>query len=94
VKICFSWRRYRHDFLDNGFGIEWFDENDESTRKTITEESIHEQDSIEHSSSKRSRSVITVQSINHNATRLPAHIWRSLAKVETRISVPLNIVFE
>ncbi len=59
-------------------------ENDDETRKTITEESINEQDSINnhnHINSKYSRPIITVRSINNNATRLPAHIWRSLAKV-------------
>jgi hypothetical protein len=59
-------------------------ENDQESRKTITEESINEQDSINNHdpiNSKHSRPIITVRSINNNATRLPAHIWRSLAKV-------------
>ncbi len=53
--------RYRHDLLENGFGIEWMDDNDENHSKN---------------------SVISVRSVynNHN-TRLPAHIWRSIAKV-------------
>ncbi len=70
--------------LGNGFGIEWMNENDQESRKTITEESINEQDSINNHdlvNSKHSRPIITVRSINNNATRLPAHIWRSLAKV-------------
>ena len=62
-KILFISRlnRYRHDLLENGFGVEWMDDNDENHSKN---------------------SVISVRSVfnNHN-TRLPAHIWRSLAKV-------------
>jgi hypothetical protein len=76
--------RYRHELFDNGFGIEWTNENDDESRKTITEESINEQDAINNQNSinsKHSRPIITVRSINNNATRLPAHIWRSLAKV-------------
>ncbi len=69
-EICFSYlnkidsffrNRYRHDLLENGFGVEWMDDNDENHSKN---------------------SVISVRSVynNHN-TRLPAQIWRSLAKV-------------
>jgi hypothetical protein len=58
------------------------DDNDDESRKIITEESTNEQDLINnYINSKHSRSIITVRSINNNATRLPAHIWRSLAKV-------------
>jgi hypothetical protein len=76
--------RYRHELFDNGFGIEWISDNDDESRKSITEESINEHDSINNNhqnNSKHSRSIIAVRSINNNATRLPAHIWRSLAKV-------------
>lgn len=85
-----NWFRYRHELFDNGFGIEWTNENDEDeeddqSKKIITEESLSEHDSIHHqqqqNNGKHSRSIITVRSINNNATRLPAHIWRSLAKV-------------
>lgn len=77
--------RYRHELFDNGFGIEWMSENDDESNKIITEEFINEQDSINYLNSinpKHFRSVITVRAINNNATRLPAHIWRSLAKVK------------
>jgi hypothetical protein len=59
-------------------------ENDDQSRKTITEESINEQDLINNQNYidiKHSHPIITVRSIDNNATRLPAHIWRSLAKV-------------
>ncbi|CAF0781508.1 unnamed protein product [Rotaria sordida] len=63
---------YRHELLDNGFGMQWMDDNDE----------------INSTNSKHS--VISVRSVynNHN-TRLPAHIWRSLAKV-----IPGDVVME
>jgi hypothetical protein len=82
--------RYRHELFDNGFGIEWISENDDESRKIITEESINEQESINNhheNNSKHTRSIITVRSINNNATRLPAHIWRSLAKVSVILSL-------
>jgi hypothetical protein len=82
--------RYRHELFDNGFGIEWMSVNDDESRKTITEESINEQDSMNnhnHNNSKHSRPIISVRSINNNATRLPAHIWRSLAKVSYVLSL-------
>lgn len=61
-------------------------EDDDESQKIITEEFINEQDSINnlnHINSKHSRPIITVRAINNNATRLPAHIWRSLAKVDS-----------
>ena len=90
--------RYRHELFDNGFGIEWTNENedddddDDQSKKMITEESINEHDSIHHhqqqqtNNDKHTRSIITVRAINNNATRLPAHIWRSLAKVSLRLN--------
>lgn len=76
--------RYRHELFDHGFGVEWMDENDEEPTRTITEESHIEHESLPDThqiTSKSSRSVIAVRSIYQNNTRLPAHIWRSLAKV-------------
>jgi hypothetical protein len=76
--------RYRHEVFDNGFGIEWMDDSNDEPTRTITEESNNDQDLINnhnHTNSKHSRSIITVRSVYNNATRLPAHIWRSLAKV-------------
>lgn len=63
LSFFFSYR-YRHDSLDNGFGVHWMDDNDENN------------------SINSKNSVISVRSVynNHN-TRLPAHIWRSLSKV-------------
>jgi hypothetical protein len=84
IDVIFVYR-YRHELFNNEFGIEWMDDSDNEPTKTITEESPNEQDSINnhnHVNSKHSRSIITVRSINNNATRLPAHIWRSLAKVK------------
>jgi hypothetical protein len=57
--------RYRHELLDNGFGIQWMDDNDENNP------------------TNSKHSVISVRSVHdNNNTRLPAHIWRSLAKVK------------
>ena len=62
----------------------------------ITEESINEHESNHHqqqqqqqenTNGKHARSMITVRAINNNATRLPAHIWRSLAKVSLSLSI-------
>ncbi|CAF1218492.1 unnamed protein product [Rotaria magnacalcarata] len=55
---------YRHELFDNGFGVQWMDDNDENN------------------SMNSKNSIISVRSVynNHNS-RLPAHIWRSLAKV-------------
>jgi hypothetical protein len=52
--------------LDNGFGMQWMDDNDENN------------------STNSKHSAISVRSVynNHN-TRLPAHIWRALAKVKS-----------
>lgn len=93
--------RYRHELFDNGFGIEWTNENDDDeeddqSKKIITEESLNEHDSIhqqqqEHNG-KHSRSIIAVRAINNNATRLPAHIWRSLAKVRVLNSIINNLI--
>ncbi|CAF1319459.1 unnamed protein product [Adineta steineri] len=83
---------YRHELFDNGFGIEWMDDNDDEPSKTITEESTNDQDSTNnqnHINSNRSRSVITVRSTANKTTCLPAHIWRSLAKI-----VPGDVVVE
>jgi len=82
--------RYRHELFNNDFGIEWMDDSDNEPTKTITEESSIDQDLINnhnHVNSKPSRSIITVRSIHNNATRLPAHIWRSLAKVRLNKSM-------
>ncbi len=86
LSLTFNLYRYRHELLDNGFGIEWTSESEDESRKAITEESTNEQDVIDHqnqSHSKHSRPNITVRSLNNNVTRLPAHIWRSLAKVQS-----------
>ena len=56
--------RYRHELLENGFGVEWMDDHDENNPMNSKHSAI---------------SVRTVYN-NHN-TRLPAQIWRSLAKV-------------
>jgi hypothetical protein len=84
-RFVFFVYRYRHELFNNDFGIEWMDDSDNEPRKTITEESSNDLDLINnhhHVNSKPSRSIITVRSIHNNATRLPAHIWRSLAKVK------------
>ncbi|UJR13665.1 hypothetical protein I4U23_000677 [Adineta vaga] len=83
---------YRHELFDNGFGIEWMDDSDDEPRKIITEESPNEHDAQtngNHINSKHTRSIITVRSIDNKATCLPAHIWRSLAKI-----VPGDVVVE
>ncbi|CAF1602515.1 unnamed protein product, partial [Adineta ricciae] len=83
---------YRHELFDNGFGIEWMDDSDDEPRKIITEETTNEHDSQNndnHVNGRHSRSIITVRSIDNKATCLPAHIWRSLAKI-----VPGDVVVE
>jgi len=72
----FFCNRYRHDLLDNGFGVEWMDDNDENN------------------STNSKHSVISVRSVysNHN-TRLPAHIWRSLSKVNYQKFFEFNRFF-
>ena len=81
--------RYRHELFNHGFGVEWMDESEEEPTRTITEESNNEQESLsdttQQSTSKSSRSSIAVRSVYQNNTRLPAHIWRSLAKVSSRL---------
>jgi hypothetical protein len=92
----FSYIRYRHELFGNGFGIEWIDDSDDEPTKIITEESINDQDLVNNPNpinSKQSRSVITVRSIDNNATRLPAHIWRSLAKVEREALLLWNKIY-
>ena len=63
--MSFSQNRYRHELLENGFGVRWMDDNDQTDSTTPK------------------HSIIVVQSVhNIHQTRLPAHIWRSLAKVQ------------
>ncbi|CAF0885842.1 unnamed protein product [Adineta steineri] len=63
---------YRHELLENGFGVQWMEDNDENNP------------------SNSKYSLISVRSVynNHNS-HLPAHIWRSLAKV-----IPGDIIVE
>ncbi|CAF1100286.1 unnamed protein product [Rotaria sp. Silwood1] len=83
---------YRHKLLDNDFGIEWINDLNDKSKEIITEETSNDQDLTNNDSRiniKLCRSIIQVRSINNNATRLPVHIWRSLAKI-----VPGDIVIE
>ncbi|CAF4693128.1 unnamed protein product [Rotaria sp. Silwood1] len=83
---------YRHKLLDNDFGIEWINDLNDESKEIITEETSNDQDLTNNDSPiniKLCRSIIQVRSINNNATRLPVHIWRSLAKI-----VPGDIVIE
>jgi hypothetical protein len=82
TRSLFDVHRYRHELFGNGFGIEWMDDSDDEPGKTITEESTSEQESSNQINARQSRSIITVRSIENKATCLPAHIWRSLAKVQ------------
>ncbi|CAF3982460.1 unnamed protein product [Rotaria sordida] len=83
---------YRHESLDNDFGIEWMNDFNDESKGIITEESSNDQDLINNHSQinlKHSRSIIQVRSISKNTIHLPAQIWRSLAKI-----VPGDIVVE
>lgn len=80
---------YRHELFDNDFGVEFCEENDEQMTKTIDEENDENSADFRSTSNKQSRSIIIVKTVPPHSTRLPAHIWRSLAKI-----VPGDLVVE
>jgi hypothetical protein len=57
--------RYRHEAFDHGFGVQWMNDNEETTASFQSKQTIISVRSV----------------FNMDGTRLPAHIWRSLTKV-------------
>lgn len=89
---CYSFS-YRHELFDNDFGVEFCEENDEQMTKTIDEENDENSADFRSTSNKQSRSIIIVKTVPPHSTRLPAHIWRSLAKVRFVFEFEFNLNF-
>lgn len=86
----FSSFSFRHENFNSNFGVEWIEINEMFySRRSILEESNNEQENQDDSSRSNStnqRALIVVKSVHNNNTRLPAHIWRYLAKVRSSFS--------